>query len=66
MGAFAAAALLASLAIVTLLIKKAVELNVALRARRLARRAEVERRSLAPAASRRPAALSARPNESRA
>jgi sulfate/thiosulfate transport system permease protein len=65
-GAFAAAALLASLAIVTLLVKKSVELNAALKARRLARRADAERRSLPPVSLRRPAALSARPNESRA
>jgi sulfate transport system permease protein len=65
-GAFAAAALLASLAIVTLLVKKSVELNALLQARRQARRAEIERRSLAPSSLRRPAALSARPNESRA
>jgi sulfate transport system permease protein len=65
-GAFAAAALLASLAIVTLLVKKAIELNSAIKARRLARRADAERRSLAPASLRRHAALSTRPNESRA
>jgi sulfate transport system permease protein len=66
-GAFAVAALLASLAIVTLLVKKSIELNEALKARRLARKAEAERRSLLPAALRRPgASLSPRPNESRA
>jgi sulfate transport system permease protein len=66
-GAFAAAALLASLAIVTLLVKKTIELNAALKARRLARRAEAERRSLSPdSLKRHGAALSARPNESRA
>jgi sulfate transport system permease protein len=66
-GAFAAAALLASLAIVSLLVKKAIELNEAIKLRRLTRRAEAERRSLAPGSLRRPAAnLSARPNESRA
>jgi sulfate transport system permease protein len=75
-GAFAAAALLASLAIVTLLVKKSIELNAALKARRLARRADAERRSLAPASLRRHSAPfsngavkappGARPNESRA
>jgi sulfate/thiosulfate transport system permease protein len=65
-GAFAVAALLASLALVTLLVKKSVELGTAVRARRLARKADLERRSLPPASMRRPAALSARPNESRA
>ena len=66
-GAFAAAALLASLAILSLLVKKSIELNEAIKLRRLARKAEAERRSLAPASLRRPAAsLSARPNESRA
>jgi sulfate/thiosulfate transport system permease protein len=65
-GAFAAAALLASLAIVTLLVKKSIELNAALKARRLARRADAERRSLTPMSLRPHAALSARPNESRA
>jgi sulfate transport system permease protein len=66
-GAFAAAALLASLAILSLLVKKTIELNEAIKLRRLARRAEAERRSLAPASLHRAAAsLSARPNESRA
>jgi sulfate/thiosulfate transport system permease protein len=65
-GAFAVAALLASLALVTLLVKKSVELNARIRARRLARKADLERRSLPPASLRRPAALTARPNESRA
>jgi sulfate/thiosulfate transport system permease protein len=66
-GAFAVAALLASLAIVTLLVKKSIELNEALKARRLARKADAERRSLVPASLRRPgASLSPRPNESRA
>jgi sulfate/thiosulfate transport system permease protein len=65
-GAFAVAALLASLALVTLLVKKSVELSAMVRARRLARKADLERRSLPPASMRRPAALSARPNESRA
>jgi sulfate/thiosulfate transport system permease protein len=60
-GAFAVAALLASLALVTLLVKKSVELNAALKIRRLARRAELDRRSLPPASLRRGAALSARP-----
>jgi sulfate/thiosulfate transport system permease protein len=52
-GAFAVAALLASLALLTLLVKKSIELNAALKARRLARRAEEERRSLAPESLRR-------------
>jgi sulfate transport system permease protein len=66
-GAFAAAALLASLALLTLLVKKTVELNAALKARRLARKAEAERRSLSPDSLRRHgSSLSARPNESRA
>ncbi len=66
-GAFAAAALLASLALLTLLVKKTVELNAALKARRLARKADAERRSLSPDSLRRHgASLSARPNESRA
>jgi sulfate transport system permease protein len=66
-GAFAAAALLASLAIVSLLVKKAIELNEAIKLRRLTRKAEAERRSLAAGSLRRPAAsMSARPNESRA
>jgi sulfate/thiosulfate transport system permease protein len=60
-GAFAAAALLASLALVTLLVRKSIELNVALRAKRLARRAELDRRSLPPESLRRGAALSGRP-----
>jgi sulfate/thiosulfate transport system permease protein len=46
-GAFAVAALLASLALVTLLVKKSIELNAALKTRRLARKAEQERRTLA-------------------
>jgi sulfate/thiosulfate transport system permease protein len=66
-GAFAVAALLASLALVTLIVRKSIEVSVALKERRLARKAESERRSLAPASLRRHgAALSARPNESRA
>jgi sulfate transport system permease protein len=66
-GAFAVAALLASLALVTLLVKKSIELNAALKARRLLRRADAERRSLAPLAlGRHAAALSARPNQSQA
>jgi sulfate transport system permease protein len=66
-GAFAAAALLASLALLTLLVKKTIELNAVLKARRLARRAEAERRSLSPDSLRRHgASMSARPNESRA
>ena len=64
---FAVAALLASLAIVTLLVKKTIELNETLKARRLAQRADAERRTLAPSSLRRPgASLSPRPNESRA
>jgi sulfate transport system permease protein len=65
-GAFSVAALLASLALITLLVKKSIELGSVLRARRLARKADSERRSLPPASLRRPSALSARPNESRA
>jgi sulfate/thiosulfate transport system permease protein len=65
-GAFAAAALLASLAIVTLLVKKSIELQSLLRSRHLARRADAERRSLSSVSSANPSALSARPNESRA
>lgn len=60
-GAFAAAALLASLALVTLLVKKSVEVSIALKARRLARRAELDRRSLPPASLRRGHALSGNP-----
>lgn len=64
-GAFAVAALLASLALLTLIVKKSVELNAAIKARRMSRKADEDRRSLAPASLRqRP--LSARPNESRA
>lgn len=47
-GAFAVAALLASLALVTLLIKKGIEINAALRARRLSRQVEEARLSLRP------------------
>jgi len=48
-GAFSVAALLASLALVTLVVKKSIELGVALRARRLSRKAERDgRASLAP------------------
>ncbi|HEY6079164.1 MAG TPA: sulfate ABC transporter permease subunit CysW [Polyangiaceae bacterium] len=66
-GAFAVAGLLASLAIVTLLVKKSIEISSNLRARQLARKADAERQSLAPASLRgRDAALAARPNESRA
>jgi sulfate transport system permease protein len=48
-GAFAVAALLASLALVTLLVKKGIEVSSAIKARRLARRVEETRLSLAPA-----------------
>ena len=61
-GAFAVAALLASLALVSLLVKKSIEVSAALKARRLARKADLDRRSFAPASLRRhEAALSARP-----
>jgi sulfate/thiosulfate transport system permease protein len=60
-GAFAVAALLASLALCTLLVKKSIEINAALRARRLSRQADRERHSLAPATSLRHGALAARP-----
>ncbi|HYP88827.1 MAG TPA: sulfate ABC transporter permease subunit CysW [Polyangiaceae bacterium] len=60
-GAFAVASLLASIALLTLMVKKTLELNVALRARRLARQADRERSSLAPPSSIRPSALAARP-----
>jgi sulfate transport system permease protein len=64
-GAFAVAALLASLSLVTLFVKKSVELSAELKARRMAKVASGARSSLVPQA--RPgAALSARPNESRA
>jgi sulfate/thiosulfate transport system permease protein len=53
-GAFAVAALLASLALVTLLVKKSIEMSATIKARRLARRAEQERLSLAPTSIRRP------------
>jgi sulfate transport system permease protein len=64
-GAFAAAALLASLAIVTLLVKKSIDFRSALRARRL-RRARAERIALSRSSPSQPAPLSARANESRA
>jgi len=64
-GAFAVAALLASLSLVTLLVKKSVELSAELKARRMAKAASA-RTSLAPQSRRPGAALSARPNESRA
>ncbi len=54
-GAFAVAALLASLALVTLIVKKSIELNATLRARRLERRAELDRRARPPVSLRRPA-----------
>jgi sulfate transport system permease protein len=54
-GAFAVAALLASLALVTLLVKKSIELGVAVKARRLARRSANDRLSLPPASIRRSA-----------
>jgi sulfate transport system permease protein len=60
-GAFAVAALLASLALVTLLVKKSIELNAALKARRLAQKADHDRRSLVPSSLRRPSALRASP-----
>jgi sulfate transport system permease protein len=61
-GAFAVAALLASLALVSLLVKKSIEMSAALKARRLARKADSDRRSLVPASLRRhEAALSGRP-----
>ncbi|HYQ15349.1 MAG TPA: sulfate ABC transporter permease subunit CysW, partial [Polyangiaceae bacterium] len=59
-GAFAVASLLASIALLTLMVKKTLELNVALRARRLARQADRERSSLAPPSSIRPSALAPR------
>jgi len=67
-GAFAVAALLASLSLVTLLVKKSVELSAELKARRMARAAasSAARSSLVPQSRRPGAALSARPNESRA
>jgi sulfate/thiosulfate transport system permease protein len=65
-GAFAVAALLASLSLVTLVVKKCVELSAELKARRLAKSAAGLRTSLAPPSRRPGAALSARPNESRA
>ena len=64
-GAFAVAALLASLSLVTLLVKKSVELAADLKARRMAKSASAARSSLVPL-SRAGAALGARPNESRA
>jgi sulfate transport system permease protein len=51
-GAFSVAALLASLALVTLLVKKGIELNAALRARRLSRKVAEARLSLSPAPAR--------------
>ena len=65
-GAFAVAALLASLSLVTLLVKKSVELAAELKARRMAKSASASRSSLVPQSRRPGAALSARPNESRA
>jgi sulfate/thiosulfate transport system permease protein len=65
-GAFAVAALLASLSLVTLLLKKGVELSVALKARRMAKSIAGPRASLPPRSRRHGAPLSARPNESRA
>ena len=65
-GAFAVAALLASLSLVTLLVKKSVELSAELKARRMAKSASGARSSLVPLSRRPGAALSARPNESRA
>jgi sulfate transport system permease protein len=65
-GAFAVAALLASLSLVTLLVKKSVELSAELKARRMAKAASSARSSLVPQPRRPGAALSARPNESRA
>lgn len=60
-GAFAVAALLASLALVTLLVKKAVELNAALKLRRLSRQADEDRRSLSVPPSLRNGSLAPRP-----
>jgi sulfate/thiosulfate transport system permease protein len=54
-GAFAVSALLASLALLTLIVKKSIEVSAALKARKLARKAEQDRRSLAPESLRRPA-----------
>jgi sulfate transport system permease protein len=51
-GAFAVAALLASLALVTLLIKRGIELSSALKARRLSRNVEETRLSFSPAPAR--------------
>jgi hypothetical protein len=65
-GAFAVAALLASLSLVTLLVKKGVELSVALKERRMAKSIPAARASLPPHSRRHGAPLSARPNESRA
>jgi hypothetical protein len=65
-GAFAVAALLASLSLVTLLVKKSVELSAELKARRMAKAASGARSSLVSHSHRPGAALSARPNESRA
>jgi sulfate transport system permease protein len=66
-GAFAVASLLASLALITLLVKKSIELNAAFRARRMAKRADAERRSLTPASLRTAeSALRPRHSESRA
>ena len=50
-GAFSVAALLASLALVTLLVKKSIELNAALKARRLSRKVQEARLSLSPGSS---------------
>jgi sulfate/thiosulfate transport system permease protein len=55
-GAFAVAAVLASLALLTLVVRKSIELGSVLKARKLARKAEQDRLSLAPSSLRRPAA----------
>jgi sulfate transport system permease protein len=50
-GAFSVAALLASLALVTLVVKKSIELSVSLKARRLSRNTKQLRQSLPPSLS---------------
>jgi sulfate/thiosulfate transport system permease protein len=65
-GAFAVAALLASLSLVTLLVKKGIELYAALKARRMAGNIPGRRASLPPRPRQPGASLGARPNESRA
>jgi len=62
-GAFAVAALLASLSLVTLLVKKSVELSAELKARRMPRARPGRRSSPTPVVPRR---AERSPNESRA